>query len=92
MLHSVFAAAISKKPDYLESQLLFGYLQDMFYAFTNNRLLKGTPYLAKKNEKTENYVSKLRSINDEARKPKSGREFSLYQQLKEKKKSGSPRS
>lgn len=75
---------ISEKPDYLESQLLFGYLQDMFYAHTNNRLLKGTLYRAQKHEKTQEHMNKLRYINGEARKPKSEREFSLYQQVKEK--------
>lgn len=75
---------ISEKPDYLESQLLFGYLQDMFYAHTNNRLLKNTVYRAQKHEKTQEHMNKLRYINGEARKPKSEREFSLYQQVKEK--------
>lgn len=75
---------ISEKPDYLESQLLFGYLQDMFYAHTNNKLLKNTLYRAQKHEKTQEHMSKLRYINGEARKPKSEREFSLYQQVKEK--------
>ena len=77
---------ISEKPDYLESQLLFGYLQDMFYAHTNNRLLKNTLYRAQKHEKTQEHMNKLRHINREARKPKSEREFSLYQQVKEKRK------
>lgn len=75
---------ISEKPDFLESQLLFGYLQDMFYSFTNNRLLKATPYFARKNSKTERYANTLRFINDESRKAKSEREFSLYQLIKEK--------
>ena len=75
---------ISEKPDYLESQLLFGYLQDMFYAHTNNKLLKDTLYRAQKHEKTQEHMSKLRYINGEARKPKSEREFSLYQLAKEK--------
>lgn len=75
---------ISEKPDYLESQLLFGYLQDMFYAHTNNKLLKNTLYRAQKHEKTQQHMSKLRYINREARKPKSEREFNLYQQVKEK--------
>ncbi|EQB8437099.1 hypothetical protein [Pseudomonas aeruginosa] len=82
--HRPEATPISEKPDFLESQLLFGYLQDMFYVFTNNRLLKDTPYTAKKNEKTESHMKQLRYINSEARKPKSEREFSLYQQVKEK--------
>ncbi|MGQ3850621.1 hypothetical protein [Pseudomonas capsici] len=75
---------ISEKPDYLESQLLFGYLQDMFYAQTNNKLLKNTLYRAQKHKKTQEHMSKLRYINGEARKPKSEREFSLYQLAKEK--------
>ena len=74
---------ISEKPDYLESQLLFGYLQDMFYAHTNNKLLKDTPYWAKKHEKTEGHMSKLRYINAEAKKPKSERAFNLYTLAKE---------
>lgn len=82
--HRPETTPISEKPDFLESQLLFGYLQDMFYVFTNNRLLKDTPYTAKKNEKTESHMKQLRYINSEARKPKSEREFSLYQQVKEK--------
>ncbi|WGX68603.1 hypothetical protein P7I96_32245 [Pseudomonas aeruginosa] len=82
--HRPGTTLISEKPDFLESQLLFGYLQDMFYAFTNNRLLKETPYTAKKHEKTESHMKQLRYINGEARKPKSEREFSLYQLAKEK--------
>lgn len=74
---------ISETPDYLESQLLFGYLQDMFYAYTNNRLLKDTPYYAKKHEKTEGHMNKLRYINGEAKKPKSERAFNLYTLAKE---------
>ncbi|MGY2253913.1 hypothetical protein [Pseudomonas reactans] len=73
---------ISETPDYLESQLLFGYLQDMFYAYTNNRLLKDTPYYAKKHEKTEGHMNKLRYINGEAKKPKSERAFNLYELAK----------
>lgn len=76
---------ISNTPDFLESQLLFGYLQDMFYAYTNNRLLKSTPYFAKKNEKTEEYMNTLRNINGEAKKPKSERAFNLYELVKLKK-------
>ena len=76
---------ISSTPDFLESQLLFGYLQDMFYAYTNNRLLKNTPYLAKKNEKTERYMNTLRHINGEVKKPKSERAFNLYELVKLKK-------
>lgn len=76
---------ISNTPDFLESQLLFGYLQDMFYAYTNNRLLKSTPYFAKKNEKTEGYMNTLRNINGEAKKPKSERAFNLYELVKLKK-------
>ena len=75
---------IGEKPDFLESQLLFGYLQDMFYAYTNNTLLKETPYRAKKHEKTEGHMKTLRYINAEAKKPKSEREFSLYHLAKEK--------
>nr|WP_315438206.1 hypothetical protein [uncultured Pseudomonas sp.] len=75
---------IGEKPDFLESQLLFGYLQDMFYAYTNNTLLKGTPYRAKKHEKTEGHMKTLRYINAEAKKPKSEREFSLYHATKQK--------
>lgn len=74
---------ISETPDYLESQLLFGYLQDMFYAYTNNRLLKNTLYHAKKREKTEGHMNKLRFINGEAKKPKSERTFNLYTLAKE---------
>lgn len=58
---------IGEKPDFLESQLLFGYLQDMFYAYTNNTLLKETPYRAKKHEKTEGHMKTLRYINAEAK-------------------------
>ena len=76
---------ISNTPDFLESQLLFGYLQDMFYAYTNNRLLRNTPYFAKKNEKTEGYMNTLRNINGEAKKPKSERAFNLYELVKLKK-------
>lgn len=74
---------IGETPDYLESQLLFGYLQDMFYAYTNNRLLKNTPYYAKKHEKTEGHMNKLRYINGESKKPKSERAFNLYTLAKE---------
>ncbi|WP_264309603.1 hypothetical protein [Pseudomonas putida] len=74
---------IGEKPDFLESQLLFGYLQDMFYAYTNNRLLKNTPYYAKKHEKTEGHMNTLRYINGEAKKPKSERAFNLYTLAKE---------
>lgn len=74
---------ISERPDYLESQLLFGYLQDMFYAYTNNRLLKDTPYRAKKHEKTQAHMNKLRYINKEAKKPKSERAFNIYTLAKE---------
>ena len=74
---------IGETPDYLESQLLFGYLQDMFYVYTNNRLLKNTPYYAKKHEKTEGHMNKLRYINGEAKKPKSERAFNLYTLAKE---------
>lgn len=74
---------IRETPDYLESQLLFGYLQDMFYAYTNNRLLKNTPYYAKKHEKTEGHMNKLRYINGESKKPKSERAFNLYTLAKE---------
>jgi len=73
---------IGETPDFLESQLLFGYLQDMFYAYTNNRLLKNTPYYAKKHEKTEGHMSTLRYINGEAKKPKSDRAFNLYELAK----------
>lgn len=76
---------IGGKPDFLESQLLFGYLQDMFYAYTNNRLLKNTPYYAKKNEKTEGHMNRLRYINGEAKKPKSERAFNLYTLAQERK-------
>ncbi|VVM92303.1 hypothetical protein PS634_02882 [Pseudomonas fluorescens] len=75
---------IGETPDFLESQLLFGYLQDMFYAYTNNRLLKNTPYYAKKHEKTEGHMNTLRYINGEAKKPKSERAFNLYTLAKEK--------
>ena len=75
---------ISSTPDFLESQLLFGYLQDMFYAYTNNRLLRNTPYFAKKNEKTEGHMNKLRYISGETKKPKSERVFNLYSLAKEK--------
>lgn len=74
---------IGETPDFLESQLLFGYLQDMFYAYTNNRLLRNTPYHAKKHEKTEGHMNKLRYINGEAKKPKSERVFNLYTLAKE---------
>lgn len=74
---------IGETPDFLESQLLFGYLQDMFYAYTNNRLLKNTPYQAKKHEKTQQHMNKLRYINGEAKKPKSERVFNLYSLAKE---------
>lgn len=73
---------IGETPDFLESQLLFGYLQDMFYAYTNNRLLKNTPYYAKKHEKTEGHMNTLRYINGEAKKPKSERAFNLYELAK----------
>ena len=73
---------IGETPDFLESQLLFGYLQDMFYAYTNNRLLKNTPYYAKKHEKTEGHMNTLRYINGEAKKPKSDRAFNLYELAK----------
>ena len=73
---------IGETPDFLESQLLFGYLQDMFYAYTNNRLLKNTPYYAKKHEKTEGHMNTLRHINGEAKKPKSERAFNLYELAK----------
>lgn len=76
---------ISSTPDFLESQLLFGYLQDMFYAYTNNRLLRNTPYFAKKNEKTEGHMNKLRYISGEAKKPKSERAFNLYTLAQERK-------
>ena len=76
---------IGETPDFLESQLLFGYLQDMFYAYTNNRLLKNTPFYAKKNEKTEGHMNTLRHINGEAKKPKSERAFNLYELVKLKK-------
>ena len=75
--------SISSTPDFLESQLLFGYLQDMFYAYTNNRLLKNTPYKAKKHEKTQEHMNKLRYINGEAKKPKSERVFNLHSLAKE---------
>ncbi len=75
---------ISERPDYMESQLLFGYLQDMFYAHTNNSLLKDTPYRAKKHEKTEEHMNKLRYINAEVKKPKSERAFSLYHLAKQR--------
>ncbi|MFJ4137162.1 HlyD family secretion protein [Pseudomonas fragi] len=75
---------IGETPDFLESQLLFGYLQDMFYAYTNNRLLKNTPYFAKKHEKTEGHMNTLRYINGESKKPKSERAFNLYTLAKEK--------
>lgn len=74
---------IGKTPDFLDSQLLFGYLQDMFYAYTNNKLLKNTPYQAKKIEQTEEHMQKLRYINKESRKPKSERAFNLYGLVKE---------
>lgn len=77
--HRPDTAAIGDTPDFLESQLLFGYLQDMFYAYTNNRLLKNTPYFAKKHEKTEGHMNTLRYINGEAKKPKSERAFNLYE-------------
>lgn len=77
--HRPETAAIGDTPDFLESQLLFGYLQDMFYAYTNNRLLKNTPYSAKKHEKTEGHMNTLRYINGEAKKPKSERAFNLYE-------------
>jgi hypothetical protein len=73
---------IGETPDFLESQLLFGYLHDMFYAYTNNRLLKNTPYYAKKHEKTEGHMNTLRYINGEAKKPKSDRAFNLYELAK----------
>lgn len=76
---------IGEKPDFLESQLLFGYLQDMFYAYTNNTLLKETPYRAKKHEKTEGHMKTLRYINAEAKKPKSERAFNLYTLAQERK-------
>lgn len=75
---------IGERPDFLESQLLFGYLQDMFYAYANNTLLKNTPYKAKKLEKTEGHMNTLRYINGEAKKPKSEREFSLYHLAKQR--------
>ena len=77
--HRPETAAIGDTPDFLESQLLFGYLQDMFYAYTNNKLLKNTPYFAKKHEKTEGHMNTLRYINGEAKKPKSERAFNLYE-------------
>ena len=76
---------IGETPDFLESQLLFGYLQDMFYAYTNNRLLKNTSFYAQKNEKTEGHMNTLRHINGEAKKPKSERAFNLYELVKLKK-------
>lgn len=83
---------ISEKPDFLESQLLFGYLQDMFYAHTNNKLLKDTPYRVKKHEKTEGHMRTLRYINAEAKKPKSEREFSLYHAAKQKREENEQRA
>ncbi|AUB74479.1 hypothetical protein B195_006475 [Pseudomonas sp. Lz4W] len=82
--HRPVTELIGETPDFLESQLLFGYLQDMFYAYTNNRLLKNTPYFAKKHEKTEGHMNTLRYINGEAKKPKSERAFNLYTLAKDK--------
>ncbi|MFK3908703.1 hypothetical protein ACI2KD_11650 [Pseudomonas monteilii] len=76
--HRPATELISETPDFLESQLLFGYFQDMFYAYTNNKLLNNTPYHAKKKEKTESHMNMLRNINTEAKKPKSERAFNLY--------------
>jgi len=75
---------ISEKPDFSESQILFGYLQEMFYAYTNNTLLKNTQYQACKLEKTVEHNNKLRRIRKEAFKPKSERSFNLYQLSKQK--------
>jgi hypothetical protein len=70
---------ISDKPNFSESQILFGYLQEMFYRYTNNTLLKDTQYRAKKLERTEQHNEKLRTIRKEAFKPKSERHFNLYE-------------
>ena len=75
---------IGEKPDFAESQILFGYLQEMFYRFTNNTLLKNTKYQAKKLEKTEQHNQTLRVIREEAFKPKSERNFNLYQLSKQR--------
>lgn len=76
------AKQISEKPDFLESQLLFGYLQEMFYGYTNNKLLKNTAYVAKKIKPTEEHMQKLRQIKYESHKPKSERAFNLYHSAK----------
>ncbi|WP_439852357.1 hypothetical protein [Pseudomonas syringae] len=75
---------ISDKPDFLESQAMFGYLQDMFYAYTNNKLLKDSPYQAKKLDKTVEHMEKLRLIRRDSCKPKSQRAFNIYELSKAK--------
>lgn len=75
---------ISGKPDFSESQILFGYLQEMFYRYTNSTLLKDTQYRAHKLEKTEQHNHTLQMIRKDTLKPKSERSFNLYQLAKQR--------
>lgn len=83
--HKPSVPQINYPMTWAESQLFGGYIQDMFYAFTNNYLLKETPNRAKKHAKSEEHTRKLREIQMEAMKPKSERAFNLYTLAQERK-------
>lgn len=83
--HKPSVPQINYPMTWAESQLFGGYIQDMFYAFTNNYLLKQTPNRARKHVKSEEHTRKLREIQMEAMKPKSERAFNLYTLAQERK-------
>ncbi|WP_049274655.1 hypothetical protein [Pseudomonas putida] len=84
--HKPKAPQLNYPMTWAESQLFGGYIQDMFYAFTNNYLLKETSTRARKHAKTEEHTRKLRQIQMEAMKPKSERAFNLYTLAQERQK------
>lgn len=82
--HKPKAQQLNYPMTWAESQLFGGYIQDMFYAFTNNYLLKQTSNRAQKHPKSEAHTRKLREIQMEAMKPKSERAFNLYTLAKQR--------
>ncbi|QIE88834.1 hypothetical protein [Pseudomonas nitroreducens] len=90
--HKPKAKQLNYPMTWAESQLFGGYIQDMFYAFTNNYLLKETPNRARKHAKTEEHTRKLRQIQMDAMKPKSERAFNLYTLAQERQRDSAQRA
>lgn len=71
------------KMNHDQSKLFGGYFQEIFYAYTNAKLLKNKPIEAKIKEKTQENNEWNRELDLEASKPKSERTYSLYRKMLE---------